>query len=167
MPEVEHKHGHHAVTVEEEMPEVEDFSGEVDEVETSTASKTEKPKKEAPARKRGTLPEGYVTPVGLAKELTERGFGKDKGVLAPQIVYSYIKNAPAESPFPMEEVEDSIGAKRAALRLEAGVEWWTEMRKRVDGRKANAAAKAAAKVKAATKPAEVTEAEEDFTESED
>jgi hypothetical protein len=129
-----------------------DFSAEDDEVEdvtdapadaTSTATKA---KKEPAKPKRGDLPEGFVTPVGLAKVITEQGLhGKDNDgtprVCPPQVVYSYIKNAPKEHPFPLETVNDSIGNPRQALKLDAGIEWWKAKNARVAERKTNAAQK--------------------------
>jgi hypothetical protein len=123
--------------------------------------------------KRGQLPEGYVTPVGLATLLsqpkdgnaentdasnfrhTDRNGGHD---VKPQMVYSYIKNASKDAPFPLETVTDSIGASRQAVQIDAGLAWWDAKNERVAGRRQNAAAKAAAKAeRAAAKPA--TEAE--------
>jgi hypothetical protein len=143
-----------------------------DETETISAPATvegetkEKTKKE-PAR--GTLPDGYVTPVGLAKVLTEP---KEDGtfyhtgqkdpnnhVVAPQMVYSYMKNAKKDDPFPLETVTDSLGHERQALRLEAGIAWWERKNARANERRQNAAEKAAkAAEKAAAAPA-TTEAE--------
>lgn len=141
-------------------------------VEDEKPAKTPKAKKE-PAR--GTLPEGYVTPIGLAKELTARGMHTNREgqvvAVAPQMVYSYINNAPKEHPFPMETVTDSIGKERQAVELEAGLTWWTEKNARAAERRQNAAAKASKKaekkatveaegeVEAETVEVEATEAE--------
>lgn len=194
MPEIEHHHPHSHAVIEEDRPEPEEtedqFEGlgesdedtehedldvenledddETDEVDTEAVQqKATKAEPKTTTRKRGDLPEGYVTPIGLAKELSRLGYGKD-GTLAPQVVYSYIKNAPASHPFPMEEIEDSLNNKRNALKLKAGVQWWKEMRERVEARKANAAAKKTT-VKKTTPETSVdtTEAEVEFEEVED
>lgn len=126
-----------------------------------TATEVKAPKvKKAPTR--GTLPDGYVTPVGLAKAITVAGlhFNKD-GVatdLKPQVVYSYIKNATKEDPFPMETVVDSIGKSREAVKADAGIAWWTRKNDRTAARKVSLVAKAeakAAKVAAAPAASEV------------
>lgn len=106
---------------------------------------------------RGVLPSGYVTPVGLAKEITARGLHSNKdGVvvtLAPQVVYSYIKNASKDHPFPMEQIADSLGKTRDALNLEAGLAWWAEKNTRTAaGKVASAAKKEAKAAKAAAAP---------------
>jgi hypothetical protein len=139
-------------------PEVE----EVDVAETTDAGETEE--KAAPKAKkepaRGDLPEGYVTPIGLAKVLGEKGMqqnreGETLTEVRPQMVYSYMKNAPKDDPFPIETITDSLGKERQAVKLEAGLEWWTRKNERAASRKQNAAAKAAKKAeKAAAKEAE-------------
>jgi len=153
----------------------------VDEVETvdetdAPSTEASAPSAEPKAKKepaRGELPEGYVTPVGLATEITKQGLHKDKDgnvtTLKPQMVYSYMKNAPKDHPFPIETVTDSLGKERQALKLEAGITWWTERQTLAADRKAAAAQKKAEKearaaAKAAEAPSEaesteVTEAE--------
>jgi hypothetical protein len=130
--------------------------GEDDEVEfvptaDASATATDKPAKEkAPPKEkaRGELAEGLVTPVGLAHVLTERGLGgKDEDgankVVPPQVVYSYIKNAPAAHPFPGGTVKDSLGKDRDnVVEVEAGVKWWADKNERAAARRANAAKKA-------------------------
>jgi len=111
----------------------------------ATADAPKESKKSEP--KRGQLPDGYVTPVGFAKILEQRGLQKDRdgNVLTevrPQMVYSYKKNAPKDDPFPIEKVQDSIGVEREALKIDDGVAWWERKNKRVDDKKANAKAKA-------------------------
>jgi len=110
--------------------------------------------KKAPAR--GKLPEGYVTPVGLAKVLGERGLQKNKAgetltTVPPQMVYSYMRNAGEKDPFPIETVKDDQGNERQALLLEKGIEWWERKNARAATRAENARAKAA---KAAEKKTE-------------
>jgi FKBP-type peptidyl-prolyl cis-trans isomerase len=134
-----------------------------DEVVASEAA-GEKPKatKKVKEKARGDLPDGFVTPVGLAKVLTERGLGgqNEDGsnkIVPPQVVYSYIKNAPADSRYPGQTVQDSLGKDRDnVVEIEAGCEWWKAKNERAAARKANAAAKAAQKAEAAKKKAEAT-----------
>jgi len=137
-------------------------TAEVDEVEaTADAPKAAKVKKE-PAR--GDLPEGFVTPIGFAKILSEKGLQKDRAGevvkdVRPQMVYSYIKNAPKDDAFPLEDVTDSIGKTRSVVNIEKGLDWWTRKNDRTEARKTNAAAKEAKKAeKAAAKAAEPADA---------
>jgi len=146
-----------------------------DEVETvidtpeGSAEKATKAKKE-PAR--GELPEGYVTPVGLAHKLGELGLQKNKSgevlkTVPPQMVYSYMNNAGEANPFPLETVTDSIGVERKALKLDAGIAWWEEKNARADARRANAAQKAKDKAdKAAAAAAAPTDEAEATVEGE-
>jgi len=118
-------------------PEVEDTTDTASEG-TEAAEKPAKAKKEP---KRGELPEGYVTPVGLAKALSEK-----EGVeIKPQMIYSYIKNAPKDDRLPLEDVTDSVGATRSVVKLDAGLAWWDRKNQRVAARKENAATKKATK----------------------
>jgi hypothetical protein len=152
---------------------------ESDEVEEVPAGSPATPKavKAPTAPKRGDLPEGYVTPVMFAKYLTENGLvkdgdGNDKAI-PPQVVYSYIKNAPKDHPFPntddqnvLNDVIDSNDVPRKAFLLKDGVEWWNSKTARAAERKANAATKAAKKTEpklksAATPPGEDGDVEED------
>jgi hypothetical protein len=118
-------------------------------------------KKKEPAR--GDLPEGVVTPVGFAKILGERGLQKDRqgNVLTevrPQMVYSYIKNAPKEDPFPLKKVNDSIGKERDVVSVDEGVAWWERKNTRTAERAENARKKEAQK--AANKAKREQEAKE-------
>lgn len=145
-----------------------DFDGadnEDDEVEfvpegAETTNGEAKPKKEPKQPARGKLPDGYVTPVGLAHALNEAKLGKtdENGNyvdIPPQQVYSYIRNAPKDHPFPLETVKDDIGKDRQVVKLEAGLQWWRDKNARAAARTANAAAKAkAAAEKAAAKASE-------------
>jgi hypothetical protein len=147
-------------------PEV-DTPDELDTVvdeSDSTEEKAPKVKKE-PAR--GALPEGYVTPVGLANELSDKQdangnfyhTAKDGShKVPPQMVYSYMRNAPKDNPFPIETVQDSLGHDRQALKVADGLAWWTAKNARAAERKTNAAAKEAKKAeKASSTQAEDTE----------
>lgn len=142
---------------EVELPETDEV---VAPSEETTTAKEPKQKKE-PAR--GELPEGYVTPIGLAKILTEKGLHTNKAgetvEVRPQMVYSYMKNAPESDPFPIETVSDSLGKERQALKADAGVEWWVRKNERAASRKANAAEKSEAKAKRAAEKAAAKEAE--------
>jgi hypothetical protein len=122
-----------------------------DEVETVTDG-TEKP---ATASKSATprtkAPEGYVKPVEFAKILSEH-LGKP---VAPQVVYSYIKNNAGESaknPFPTHTGSDGY---EWYIKPDEGLAWWDSKNSRVTASKAARAEKAAKK---AEKP-EVVEAE--------
>jgi hypothetical protein len=153
-----------AVLEETDAPEVEaielDETEEVEEVAEGDAPAEKAPKaKKEPAR--GDLPEGYVTPVGLAKILSERNLHQNRAgetvPVPPQMVYSYIRNAPKDQPFPLEVITDSLGKERSAVNVDKAVEWWTAKNERAGAKKANAAAKAQAKAeKSAAKPAEET-----------
>ena len=147
---------------------------ESDEIEiVDESSETEKAPKAKKEPTRGDLPEGFVTPVGFAKIATERELhtARDGGhEVKPQMVYSYIKNAPKEDVFPIQEVEDSRGNTRQAVLVEDGVAWWERKNERVAARKANAAEKAEKKAaRAAAKAAEAeaeAEGDEDVSEVE-
>jgi hypothetical protein len=122
-----------------------------DEVETVTAD-AEKP---ATASKSTTprtkAPEGYVKPVEFAKILSEH---LNKPV-APQVVYSYIKNNAGESaknPFPTHTGSDGY---EWYIKPDEGLAWWDNKNTRVTASKEARAVKAAKK---AEKP-EVVEAE--------
>jgi hypothetical protein len=143
---------------------------DVDEVETvdvdEVAPDTETSEKPAKAKKepvRGELPEGYVTPVGLAKVIEERKLHTAKDgshEVKPQMVYSYIKNAAKEDPFPLTEVQDSLGHARKVVLVEDGVAWWERKNERTATRRANAKEKADKKAAKATEaPAEDTASE--------
>lgn len=148
--------------------DVEAVNEEVEEIDSPEASEDKAPKakaKKEPAR--GDLPEGYVTPVGLAKILGEKGLQKNREgevltEVKPQMVYSYIKNASKDDPFPIETIQDSIGKDRQAVKVEAAIEWWERKNARTEERKANAAAKAAKKAEraAAKEAADAGETEE-------
>jgi hypothetical protein len=154
----------------EEFAEVEatDENDEVDSVpETAEGEKADKPAKAPKQPARGSLEEGLVTPVGFAKIVTERELHTDKKgghEVRPQMVYSYIKNAPKEDPFPLQTVKDSIGVDRQVVKIEDGIAWWERKNARVGERKANAEAKAAKKAENASKK-QTTEAEGESNEA--
>jgi hypothetical protein len=164
-------------------PEVEATDDGVETVEasTETTEKTAKAKKE-PAR--GALPEGIVTPVGLATALSDAQYKDAEGndvfyhtakdgshKVPPQMVYSYMRNASKTHPFPLIEggTEDSIGKSRQTLKLQDGLDWWIAKNQRA-GERATASAEKAAKAaeKAAQKAAggESTDATETAVEAE-
>jgi len=149
----------------DEDPDVEvvDTDEDVEEVDEpavaegkAEASKTTKAAQKK-ANARGDLPEGYVTPVGLAKLVNENKLhtNRDGEVVdcPPQVVYSYIKNAPKDHPFPLEEILDSNGQKRAVVKIDAGLAWWREKNERTAERRKNAAEKARKQLEAAEKKA--------------
>jgi hypothetical protein len=127
-----------------------------DVVETAEEPKATKEKK-VKEKSKGDLPEGLVTPIGLTHELNRLELGRDrageKKVLAPQEVYSSIKNASKDNPYPVQEgVTDSLGKPRANIcNLEEGVAWWKARLAGVDARRASAAEKAAKKAENAKK----------------
>jgi hypothetical protein len=153
-------------------------TNDVEEVETPDAEQetvaegTQETPKETKVKaepKRGQLPDGVVTPVGLAALLSLPLDGNKENddpsnwrhtskngshAVAPQMVYSYINNASKDAAFPVETVKDSIGADRQVVKIEAGLAWWDAKNQRVASRKESAAKKAAAKAeRAANKPA--------------
>jgi predicted transcriptional regulator len=148
----------------ETVDETEETNVQVDGQENA---EEKAPKKKAEP-KRGDLPEGYVTPIGLAKVLTERGLHQNRAgetvEVRPQMVYSYIKNAPKDDAFPLETVTDSIGKERQAVKTEDGVAWWERKNSRVEARKANAKEKADKKAARAAEKAQAAEAEGEASE---
>lgn len=130
-------------------------------VESPAEAGAEKVSK-AKGPKRGDLPEGVVTPVGLAKILTEKKLHTNKAgeivAVAPQMVYSYMKNSTKDDRLETHAVTDSAGVERQVLDIDKAVAWWERKNTRTAERKANAAAKATkAAEKAAAKPAEEAE----------
>jgi hypothetical protein len=124
--------------------------------------------KEPKVPARGDLPDGYVTPVGFAKVLSQPIDGNAENTVddnfrhtdkngshevKPQMVYSYMRNASKTNPFPVETIKDSLGHDRQVLKVEAGLAWWDAKNSRVQERKANAAAKVE---KAASKASQAT-----------
>jgi hypothetical protein len=116
----------------------------------------DKPAAKAKESTRPPVPEGKVSPVHFAKLLSEHlrqdhpelgvRLGSDSTV-APQVVYSYIKNNGPESknPFPAEKTE----GRAAVIDPEAGFAWWDAKDLRVKAQKAGAAEKAAKKAEKA------------------
>jgi len=130
----------------------------------------EKPAKDKKESTRPPVPEGKVSPVQFAKILSEhlRQEHPELGVrlpegqsVAPQVVYSYIKNNGPESknPFPATKAE----GRTAVVEPQAGLEWWDAKDLRVKAQKAGAAEKAAKKAakgsesKSGDAPTEVAE----------
>src|SRR3954465_9987265 len=114
--------------VDVDAPEIVASDAEDTVTETPTGEKTEKAKKEST---RPPVPEGKVSPVQFAKILSEH-LQKDHETLgvrltegksvAPQVVYSYIKNNGPESknPFPATKAE----GRAAVVDADAALEWW-------------------------------------------
>jgi hypothetical protein len=90
-----------------------------------------------PEPKRKPLPEGMVSPSALAKVINERGLykGNREEGLTTQAMYSYIRNAPAEHPFPLVDAAE-VGGRDWIRPVEDGVTWWTEKDERVANRPA-------------------------------
>jgi hypothetical protein len=121
---------------------------------------------EKPAKKESTrppVPEGKVSPVAFAKLLSEHLTAKAKEKdanaadvnVAPQVVYSYIKNNGPESknPFPAEKAE----GRAAVVDPQAGLDWWDAKDARVAAQKSAAADKAAKKAAGKTETPATTE----------
>jgi hypothetical protein len=134
--------------------ELEDNSVVTDQ-EKAGQGEADPSKNSAPkAPKRGELPEGFVTPTGLAKVLTERGLHRTRdgkpGEVKPQMVYSYIKNASKEDPHPaVQEMQDKNGVTRKVVNLDESIAWWERKAAKAEARKTAAAEKAAKSEKAA------------------
>jgi len=151
--------------------DVDGTDGEVEETETVDAAPPTKGnvvKKNATTKKASTrpaVPDGYVSPVAAAKELSKHltekahaaGSIKDDEEIEvrPQIVYSYIKNNGPTSKNPIKTYEE--GGRVNLLKLDEFLAWWDEKDARVATRKANVKTKTPA---AAEKAAEVAEAED-------
>jgi hypothetical protein len=148
-----------------DAPEAEDVVAEATAPIAADGTKAAEKAPKEPTRP--PVPEGKVAPVAFAKILTDHlrkehpelgvRLGEDK-VVAPQVVYSYIKNNGADSkfPFPAEKAE----GRAAVVDADAALEWWDTKDLRVKASKDAKAQKDAAKAaKAAEKPATVTEAE--------
>jgi hypothetical protein len=136
--------------------------------EPATTS-TEESKAKGPQR--GDLPEGFVTPVGFAKIVAEKGLQKNKfgevlTTVPPQMIYSYERNAKKDDPFPTETIQDSKGTNRRVVNVEKGLAWWERKNARTEERKTNAAAKADKKATAAATTATEAEASEPVVEAE-
>jgi hypothetical protein len=130
-----------------DAPEAEDVVAPV--AEGTAAAPTTKAKTEST---RPPVPEGKVSPVAFAKILTTHlrkehetlgvRLAEDKAV-APQVVYSYIKNNAegSKNPFPATKSE----GRAAVVDADAALEWWDAKDIRVKGQKTEKAAKDAAK----------------------
>jgi hypothetical protein len=148
--------------------ELEDISGAEGTDGDSGVTAESKPAKEKKAPARGDLPEGFVTPVGFATVVTDRELHTNKAgehTVPPQMVYSYIRNASKEDPFPVQHVNDSLGHDRQVVSIEEGLAWWTRKNERVANRQANAQAKAAKKAEKATSGEASTTSEAESTEA--
>jgi hypothetical protein len=124
-----------------------------DTVEEGTATTpTDKPAKAKKESTRPPVPEGFISPVTFAKILTEhkRANGTLDGdkVIAPQVVYSYIKNNPADGKYPFPARTDVPG-RALVLKADEGLAWWDEKDARVKAQKTAKAEKDAKKLAAA------------------
>lgn len=125
---------------------------ETTEDTVATPTETAETEKKDTKSTRPAVPEGKVSPVAFAhllsehlrKEHPELGIRLTEGKnVAPQVVYSYIKNNGPESknPFPAEKSE----GRAAVVDPQAGLDWWDAKDLRVKAQKAGAAEKAANK----------------------
>jgi hypothetical protein len=116
-------------------------------VADNTVAEGDKPAKAAKESTRPPVPEGKVSPVHFAKLLTahliKEGRLEEGKSVAPQVVYSYIKNNGPESknPFPFDKSE----GRAAVIEPSAGIAWWDAKDERVKASKAAAAEKATKK----------------------
>jgi len=140
-----------------------DTPSEADEPETVVAPEKAKAKEKAPTRP--PVPEGFVSPVAFAKilsaHLTEKARATNPTAdaidIAPQMVYSYMKNADPDkkgvkNPWPRY----SSGGRENLLKVDESLAWWDAKDERVRESKATKAekeAKKAAAAKAAEAPA--------------
>jgi hypothetical protein len=155
--------------VDVDAPQAVEAEDTVATPETATADKPAKEKKEST---RPPVPEGKVSPVQFAKILSEHLTAKARETdpeaaeikVAPQVVYSYIKNNGPDSknPFPAEKAE----GRAAVVDPRAGLDWWDAKTERVNARATAKAEKDAKKAEkttdaapAAAQQVEVTEAE--------
>jgi hypothetical protein len=162
---------------EVDVPAVDDEAEVVATTEGDAKEKTEK----APAKpKRGDLDDGFITPVQFAKELSQPKDGNAENddednwhytgksgshVVAPQMVYSYIRSNGEGSKHPIvtQSVTDSNGQTRDnVLNRDEAFAWWTAKNERAKERAANAKAKAE---KVAAKPESTSTTEADVTTS--
>lgn len=106
---------------------------------TTTPDEVATPTTPTTPGKRNALPATHVTPVGLTKLINDRKlYNGGNGLLTSQAMYSYIKNAPADHPFPLVTING-----RDCVEIGAGVEWWVEKDARVAKRAELAAIKRA------------------------
>ena len=119
---------------------------DVEVVEETVTPDTEVAAAAPKAPARPPIPEGFVTPIGFAKALSEK-LGKE---IRPQVIYSYIRNASKEHPLKTY----SEGGRENLMKLEESLTWWMDKDVRVAAKKANAADKVAkSEAKAAEKAA--------------
>lgn len=110
--------------------------------------------KEAKAPARPPVPEGFVTPVAFAKLLTDHlraaGTLEADKIIAPQMVYSYMKNAdPTKAGVKNPWSRYSEGGRENLLKVDESLAWWDAKNERVSASRKAAAEKAAKKVTAA------------------
>jgi hypothetical protein len=138
---------------ETDLPEVDAPTAGAHEATEQAPDGGNAPDAKATKNKRPPVPEGFITPVAFAKELTkhliETGQLEAGGEIPPQMVYSYLKsNQKGDNAFPQY---DGGEGRKVLLKLDEALAWWDAKNKRVAERKANAANKAA---KAAEKSTE-------------
>jgi len=165
-----HEQGHIAVDAVEtdEDVDVDVAPADDDEADSPPSAQDgtgeQKPAKEKKESTRAAVPDGFIAPVAFAKVLTDHlreeheTLGVRKGpdeVVAPQVVYSYIKNNGPDSknPFPAVKGDDTnpetgqpyAPGRALVLKADEGLAWWDAKDVRVAEGKAERAAKAASK----------------------
>jgi hypothetical protein len=146
-------------TASDDVSDLDVDAPDADEAEDTVAEGTEAAPTDKPAAKakkestRPPVPEGLVSPVQFAKLLTEHkiknGTLEEGKVIAPQVVYSYIKNNMGEGakyPFP---ARTDVPGRALVLDPAEGLAWWDAKDARVKAQKTAKAQKDAAKANAA------------------
>lgn len=89
-----------------------------DHVTAPAPRRARKARAATPART--PLPEGWVTPYGLAEAINARGlYHGSRAAMPGKGVYARALRAPASNPFPGKKIDG-----RLAVELEAGLAWW-------------------------------------------
>jgi hypothetical protein len=162
---------------EEDVETVEASDEDVEVVPAEPTTGTVQAQTKAPARP--VVPEGFITPVQFAKELTDRerkaGRIAEGEVIAPQVIYSYVNQGKKAGADPVKTLRSySEGGRENLLKREEAFAYWDAKAQRVQDRKDAKAAKekaAAEKAAAAAKqpapaPVEAEAASEPVTEVE-
>ena len=159
------------------VSEPEDAETDLPEVDAPTAGAHEapeaadgeaKPDAKPSKNKRPPVPEGFITPVAFAKELTkhlhESGDLDADAEIPPQMVYSYLKsNSKGDNAFPQYPGGEG---RKVLLKLDEALAWWDAKNVRVAERKANAANKEAKKAAKADETAPAAASATPVTEAE-
>lgn len=116
-----------------------------------------------PKATKAPVPDGYITPVQFAHELTERerkaGRIGPGDVIAPQVIYSYVNQGKKPGAKPETSLKSySEGGRNNLLKREEAFKYWDDKAARQAGRLAAKEAKNAAATAAAQTPAPQPEA---------